>query len=87
VAGLLTGFLAGAPVAALAAGYWAYTASLRTEHAQQAARHQVPAVLLKDAPAPLYPAYRAPVHPQALARWATPDGTPHTGAITVAAGG
>ena len=86
VAGLLAGFLAGAPVAALAAGHWAYTANLRTEHAQQATRQQVPAVLLTGAPAPLYPVHAASVPRRALARWAAPDGTPHTGLITVAAG-
>jgi hypothetical protein len=84
VAGLLAGFLAAAPAAALAAGHWAYTVSLRTEHAQQAARHQVPAVLLENAPAG--PAQELSLHPQARARWAAPDGTPHTGPVTVTAG-
>ena len=86
VAGLLFAFLAGAPVAALAAEHWVYAASLRTERVEEAAWHQVPATLLRDAPPPVYTAYGPPVQLQVPIRWAAPDGTPLTGEITAAAG-
>ena len=84
VAGLLFAFLAGAPVAALAAEHWVYAASLRTERVEEAAWHQVPAALLRDAPPPVYTAYGPPVQPQVPIRWAALDGTPRTGEISAA---
>ena len=48
---LLAAFLAGAPFAAHAAGSWAYATSARGAQAQRASLHQVPATLLKTAPA------------------------------------
>jgi len=43
--GLVVAFLAGAPLAAIAAGHAVYSAASRTAHAQQATWRQVPAVL------------------------------------------
>ena len=86
VAALLVGFLAGAPLAALAAGHGAYTASLRTERMQYAARHQTPAILLEDAPAAAFGRYGASPRAAVQAWWAMPGGAPRTGKITVTAG-
>jgi hypothetical protein len=80
-AGLLAAFLAGAPLAALAAGHWAYTAGLRTERAEHAARRQVPATLLQNAP-PAATMYGLAARP-ALAWWRAPGGTIRTGMVTV----
>jgi hypothetical protein len=52
--GLVVAFLAGAPLAAVAGGHAAYGSAARIAHAQQAAWHQVPAVLLATAPAARY---------------------------------
>jgi hypothetical protein len=75
--GLVIAFLAGAPLAAVAAGHAAYDIGARTAHAQQAAWHQVPAVLLATAPAAGLRQYQVTVP----ARWTAPDGTRHTGTI------
>jgi hypothetical protein len=80
LAGLLALFLIGAPVAALAAGRVVDGAAVRTAHAEQAAWHQVPAVLLTGAPSSLaYPADNAP----ARVWWTAPDGARRTGEILV----
>jgi len=75
VAGLAVAFLAGAPVAALAAGHAAYSIGSRTASAQQAAWHRAPAVLLAAVPAAGYDDNQVP------ARWTAPDGTRHTGPV------
>ena len=75
--GLVIVFLAGAPLAAVAAGHAAYSIGSRTAHAQQAAWRQVPAVLLATAPAAGFHQFQVTVP----ARWTAPDGTPHTGTI------
>lgn len=77
VGGLAVAFLAGAPLAAATAGHLAYSYGARTAHAQQAAWHQVPAVLLVTAPAYGYTGYL----PQVWARWKAPDGAWRTGAV------
>ena len=46
VAVLIVGFLAAAPLAAAAAGTWLHGIAARTQHAQQASRRQVTAVVL-----------------------------------------
>jgi hypothetical protein len=56
--GLVAAFMAGAPLAAVAAGHAAYSIGSRTAHAQQAAWRQVSAVLLATAPAAGYPSIR-----------------------------
>ncbi len=68
---LVAVFILGGSLAALAAGRWAYASALRTEHADQAARHQVAAVLLTTA------GVWSPA--MAQARWTAPDGIRHTG--------
>ena len=73
VGGLAVAFLAGAPLVTVAAyGYGAHVA-----HAQQAAWHQVPAVLLTTAPSYSYTGYQ----PEVRARWTAPDGARRTGAV------
>ena len=69
--GLVVAFLAGAPLAAVAGGHAAYRSAARIAHAQQAAWHQVPAVLLATAPATGYRQDQV----SAQARWTAPDGT------------
>ena len=73
---LLAVFLAGAPLATVLSGHLAYAAASRTQHAQQAAWHQVSAVLLEGPPAATFPAYQA-----RTARWTAPDGTTHAGDV------
>jgi hypothetical protein len=80
--GLVAAFMAGAPLAAVAAGHAAYSIGSRTAHAQQAAWRQVPAVLLATAPAAGYRQYQVTVQ----AWWTTPDGTRHAGTVLAAPG-
>ena len=80
--GLVVGFLAGAPLAAVAGGHAAYSSAARIAHAQQAAWHQVPAVLLATAPAAGYRQYQV----SAQARWTAPDGTWHAGTVLASPG-
>jgi hypothetical protein len=82
VAGLAVGFLAGAPLAAVAGWQAVYSYGARTAHAQRAAWHQVPAVLLANAPAFGY----AGDEPMVRARWTAPDGTRRTGTVPAPAG-
>lgn len=85
VVGLLAAFLASAPLAAVAAGHWTHAAGLREQRYQAAAWHQIPAVLLKTAPADSFAGY-GPSTTSVLARWTAPDGARRTGYITVDAG-
>jgi hypothetical protein len=78
VGALAVAFLAGAPLATVAAyGYGAHTARV-----QQAAWHQVPAVLLAAAPATGYTGYQ----PEVRARWRAPGGARRTGTVPVPPG-
>jgi hypothetical protein len=76
---LLVAFLAGVPLTALTAARWAAASGLRAERAQ-AGWHQVPAVLLHDAPTPPGGLSFPVPWPQVLARWASTAG-PRTGKI------
>jgi len=76
---LLTGFLVGAPLAAHAAGSWAYAGSAREAQAQQAALHQVRATLLQAAAPMASGGYGF----DANARWNAPDGHVCTGQVFV----
>lgn len=78
LAGLVAAFILAGSLAALAAGRWAYDSALRTEHAGQAAAHEVAAVLLTTADG-WSPA-------TARARWAAPGGAPRTGWVPAPAG-
>ena len=77
VGGLAVAFLAGVPLAAAVAGHLTYMYGARTAHTQQAAWHQVPAVLLATAPTTGYTGYL----PQVRARWRAPDGARRNGAV------
>lgn len=78
VGALAVAFLAGAPLAAIAAcGYAAHVARV-----QRAAWHQVPAVLLATAPAVEY----AGDQPEVWARWTAPDGARRTGMVSASPG-
>jgi hypothetical protein len=85
IAGLLAAFFVSAPFIAVTAGHWIHTASLREQRVQTVAWHQVSARLLKDAPADSFASY-GPADTSALARWTAPNGSRHTGFISVAAG-
>jgi hypothetical protein len=85
VAALIAAFLAGAPLAALAAGRSASVTGSRIEHAQ-AGWHQVAAVLLHSASATSHPMFQVSLESLVPARWTAPDGTPRTGEIYAPAG-
>ncbi len=76
MAALLAVFLAGVPLTTLHVERTAYGAASHTQHAEQVARRQVPAVLLAGPPAATYPPYQ-----KRTARWTAPDGTTHTGEV------
>ena len=80
--GLVVAFLAGAPLAAVAAGHAVYSVGSRTAHAQQATWRQVSAVLTATAPAPGLRQDQVIVP----ARWTAPDGVRHTGAVLASPG-
>ena len=82
--GLVAAFLAGAPVAGLAASHAAFGSTLRTATAQRASSQQVRAVLLADAPGLLSTGSGASVRPSVPARWTAPDGTSRTGEVPAA---
>jgi hypothetical protein len=79
-------FLAGAPLAAMAASQWAYSGAVRAERAENAAWHPVTAVVLQSVPKPPANPYGAADVGQVPAVWTAPDGTRHTGSVTVAGG-
>jgi hypothetical protein len=86
VAALIAGFLAGAPLAGLAVGHWAYSAAARTAQSQGTAWHQVAAVVLETVPKPAANPYGAADLAQVPAIWIAPDGAPRTGQVTAAVG-
>jgi hypothetical protein len=77
VGGLAVAFLAGAPLATVAAWHVAYGYGARAAYAQQMAWHQVPAVLLATASTSGYTGYQ----PEVRARWTAPDGARRTGKV------
>jgi hypothetical protein len=83
-AGLLVVFLAGAPAVALHASHAIYVSGLRAVQAQAAARHRVPAVVLRATP--VATGWSRPrSSPEVLSlRWMSPGGSPRTVGITVA---
>jgi hypothetical protein len=85
VAGLIAMFLGGAPVAAVAAGQAAAGAALRAAHTQ-AGWHQVPALLLKNAPQPVQPLSQASLELLVPASWRTANGAARTGQVYAPAG-
>ena len=79
--GLLAAFVIGGTLAALIAGRWAYEGALHARHAELAASHQIPAVLLATASL-----QSAEYYASANAWWRAPDGTRHTGQVFAPAG-
>ena len=79
MAGLLVVFLAGVPLAALAAAGQVAASGMRAERAQAGWR-QVPAVLLQDAPEPAHALSQASLEPLVRARW-TAGGSPREGEV------
>ncbi|HYZ53881.1 MAG TPA: hypothetical protein VE733_10360 [Streptosporangiaceae bacterium] len=86
IAGLMVAFLAGAPLAAITVGQWAYSGAVRAERVENAAWHPVTAVVLQGVPRSPANPYGAADVAQVPASWTAPDGTRHTGNITVATG-
>ena len=84
-AGLLIGFLAGAPLLTLGAVHWAGQAGAAEQRAQRT-WHQVEAVLLRSAPAPAALANGLYGGTWVPARWTAPDGRSRNGEIDVTTG-
>jgi hypothetical protein len=78
-AGLLAAFLIGAPLLAIAAGWWEHGAAAAAEQRAQRSVHLVTAVLLQDVPDIVEGtgAWDA----GALARWTAPDGKSRVGLV------
>jgi hypothetical protein len=75
------------PLAAIAVGRQADNLALRRAHAQQAADHQVSAVLLEQAQANGVPGpYTSVQLTYVLARWQPPGGPPRSGQVLAPAG-
>lgn len=75
------------PLAAIAVGRQADNLALRQAHAQQAAEHQVTAVLLEQAQATGFPGpYTSVQLTYVLARWQPPGGPPRSGQVLAPAG-
>lgn len=77
----------GAPLAGTAAGWWAYDNARTAQVSQRAQRHQVPAVLVEDAPAsvPSAQSSRQPLY-QVKVRWTEPGKGTRTTVARVPAG-
>jgi hypothetical protein len=84
---LLAVFCVGAPLAAHAAGSWAYAVSARQAQVQRASLHQVKATLLEKAPAWDGFVSAPGAAPEVSARWLASDGQPRTGKLFVPDGG
>ena len=79
--------LVAVPIAAIAAGWEADHLALRQAHAQEAAEHEVTAVLLQRAQATGVPdPYTSVQMTYALARWQPPVQSPRSGQVLVPAG-
>jgi hypothetical protein len=85
--GLIAAFLVGAPLSWISAGRWAQQAGVREQRAEQS-WHQVPAVVLKAAPAQPQFEFGLPWNTAVLvlARWAGPGGSYRAGQVPVPAG-
>ena len=86
-AGLIAAFLAGAPLASVAAGRWVQHGGLLEQRAQQS-WHQVPGVLLETAPVErtLYLRASLATDVLGLAQWTGPGGQHLTGKVPVPPG-
>jgi len=81
IAAALILFLAGAPLLALFAWHWAGSAAHRVQQRQQAAWHQVSALLLADARPVVDIGYGGIAGAEVPARWTAPNGTARTGDV------
>ncbi len=80
LAALAIAFLAGAPLAAVAAGRAAAAAARHTERVEASWR-QATAILLQNAADPVQAMSQASIAPQVLARWRAPEGGTRTGEV------
>jgi hypothetical protein len=81
---LLVAFLAGAPLAARAAGSWTHAGLLREARAHSAAWHQVPATLLQSTTNwTAFESVPGAEGPVADVRWKAPDGRVRTGMVYI----
>jgi len=84
---LVVVFVAGIPAAAVAAGRWADHQAMHWAQAQQAAKHQVAAVLLRDSPAAGSPDPYTPIQGNWVpARWQRAGQPSRTGLVFATAG-
>lgn len=83
---LLIAFFAAAPFVVQTCGTVAHAIAHRVQLAQQASRHQVPAILVEAAPGSGTDAGYAAINPEAQARWTAPDRKVVTGEVPVPAG-
>lgn len=84
LAGLFVAAVVAAPFAAQAANHAAYAGALRAQQAQQAARHQVPAVLAQAAESTISSYLGALIPVQAT--WTSVSGVKHAGQVMATAG-
>lgn len=85
IAGLFVAAAAGTPFAVQAASHAAYNAALRTQQAQLASRHQVPAVLTVAA-AGTSSSYAFSAQVPVKATWTSVDGSKHSGQVLARTG-
>jgi hypothetical protein len=81
VAALIAAFLAGTPVAAMAANSWAHGIAARVQHAEQVTWRQVPAILTAKALHPAENGYPGEALSEVRATWTAPNGTKRAGVI------
>jgi hypothetical protein len=84
LAGLFVAAVVAAPFAAQAASHAAYAGALRTQQAQQTARHQVPAMLARAADSTISSYLGALIPVQAT--WTSVTGVKHAGQVMATAG-
>ena len=81
VAALAAAFLAGTPVAAIAADSWAHGIAQRVQQAEMTTWRQVPAVLTAKAARPGENGYSGEVLSEVKATWTAPDGARRAGVV------
>jgi hypothetical protein len=79
-------FVAATPLIAFGVGRWAWDGAAATARTEQAAWHQVPAVVLLGVPRAQNDPYGAIYLTQVPVRWTARDGSSHTGKVAAAAG-
>ena len=84
--GLIVLFLVATPLLAFGVGHWAWQNAAATARTEQAAWHQVSAVVLQGVPAPKNDPYGAIYLAQIPVRWTGQDGAAHTGKVAAESG-